>query len=84
MADHKNIPNPEELRKEVAEFLKNKYGDRIVIPPQPDASGEPPPSGHGATPAAKINFNLRPSELEAYLQQYVVGQDEAVDRKSVV
>lgn len=79
MADHKNIPNPEELRKEVAEFLKNKYGDRIVIPPQPDASGEPPPSGHGATPAAKINFNLRPSELEAYLQQYVVGQDEAVE-----
>jgi ATP-dependent Clp protease ATP-binding subunit ClpX len=79
MADHKNIPNPEELRKEVADFLKNKYGDRIVIPAEPDASGEPPVSGHGAAPTSKINFNLKPSELEAYLQQFVVGQDEAVE-----
>jgi ATP-dependent Clp protease ATP-binding subunit ClpX len=79
MADNKNLPNAEQLRKDVSEFLKNKYGDRVVIPPEPDASGEAP---HGAAvehPAAKINFSLKPSELEAYLRQYVVGQEEALE-----
>ena len=79
MADNKNIPNAEQLRKDVSDFLKNKYGDRIVIPPEPDASGEVPPGLDKDHPANKINFNLKPSELEAHLQQYVVGQDEAIE-----
>ncbi len=79
MADNKNIPNADQLRKDVSEFLRNKYGDRIVIPPEPDATGETPHGGGGERPTPKINFSLRPSELEAFLQQYVVGQEEALE-----
>jgi len=79
MADHTNIPTPEQLRKEVSEFLKTRYGDRIVMP-EPDPSGQTPPSNHvGQPPVPEINFNLKPSELEAYLKKYVVGQEEAIE-----
>jgi ATP-dependent Clp protease ATP-binding subunit ClpX len=44
----------------------------MVIPQEPPADKE-------GTPARekKINFSLRPEELEAYLDQYVIKQDEA-------
>ena len=80
MSDFTNTPTPDQLRREVSEFLKNKYGDRINVPPEPDSSGEPPPAGHDKKQGiASIDFNLKPSELEGYLKDYVVDQEEAVE-----
>ena len=80
MSDSTHTPSPDELRRDVSEFLKQKYGNHVVIPPDPDLNGENPPS----EPEKKsftdpVNFNLKPSELEAYLRQYVIGQDEAIE-----
>jgi ATP-dependent Clp protease ATP-binding subunit ClpX len=74
-----NVPDADQLRKDVSEFLKNKYGDRIVIPPEADLSGEAPQGSDKEHIAPKVNFNLKPSELEAHLRQFVVGQDEAIE-----
>lgn len=80
MSDYTNVPTPEQLRRDVSEFLKSKYGDRVAIPPEPDLSGETPPEGHDKKPGINgIDFNLKPSELEAYLKNYVVDQEEAIE-----
>ncbi|NOY60467.1 MAG: ATPase, partial [Calditrichaeota bacterium] len=73
-------PNPEELRSEVSEFLKERYGNNVIIPPQPDAVGSEPGDEKKEVPRpSTINFNLKPTELERYLRKYVVSQDEAIE-----
>ncbi|MBI5581656.1 MAG: AAA family ATPase [Deltaproteobacteria bacterium] len=73
------IPDPKELEKEISEFLAKKFGGHVkVLSPmvmtQEAVAGKPkePPRDK-----KKINFNLKPEELIAYLDQYVVKQDQA-------
>lgn len=76
----KKMPTPDELRRDVSEFFKDKYGQNIVVPPQPDAAGsEPGDKKEDEKKSTVLNFNLKPTELERILQQYVVGQDGAVE-----
>jgi ATP-dependent Clp protease ATP-binding subunit ClpX len=75
---HEKLPDPKEVEKEISEFLSEKFGGRVkliapmVIPQEAsvDEEGRPPRK-------KKIDFSLKPEELEAYLDQYVVKQDEA-------
>ena len=80
MSEHnEKIPDPKELEKEISEFLSKKFGGQVkVLSPlvmtQEVVAGktkEPPRE------KKKINFNLKPEELIAYLDQYVVRQDQA-------
>jgi len=73
------IPDPKELEKEISEFLSKKFGDnvKIVTPmvlPQEGAIDKvkSPPKQR-----KKINFDLKPEALIAYLDQFVVKQDSA-------
>jgi len=76
------IPDQKELEKELSEYLSKKYGDRVkivspILYPKPDAGHY-----HGAEDTisrsvSKIAFDMKPEELEDYLNQYVVKQDEA-------
>jgi len=75
---HEKLPDPKEVEKEISEFLSEKFGGRVkliapmVIPQEASVDEE------GRTSRKKkINFSLKPEELEAYLDQYVVKQDEA-------
>ena len=78
--ENNKTPTPDELRKDVSDFLRNKYGDRIVVPQQPDHYGSSPKDEDNETKQPnEINFDLKPTELERYLKQYVVGQDKAVE-----
>jgi endopeptidase Clp ATP-binding regulatory subunit ClpX len=77
--NNSNIPSPEDIRKEMSEFLKSRYGDRVVIPPQPDKGSGETDGTDQKKPPTEINFDLRPTELEKYLKKYVIGQDEAVE-----
>jgi endopeptidase Clp ATP-binding regulatory subunit ClpX len=77
------VPDQKELEKELNEYLGKKYGDRIrlVVPmlfPKPQAeeiSKEEKESGEGKK--GKINFDLKPEELEAFLNDYIIRQDQA-------
>ena len=76
---NEKIPDPKELEKEISEFLAKKFGDnvKIVTPmvlPQEAVLDKAKDKGK---PKKKINFDLKPEELIAYLDQYVVKQDNA-------
>jgi ATP-dependent Clp protease ATP-binding subunit ClpX len=76
---NEKIPDPKELEKEIGEFLSKKFGDnvKIITPmvlPQEGAVDKvkTPPRRK-----KEINFNLKPEELIAYLDQFLVKQDSA-------
>ena len=76
------VPGQKDLEKELNEYLGKKYGDRIrlVVPmlfPKPETeevSKEEKELGEGKK---KIHFDLKPEELEAFLNDYIIRQDEA-------
>jgi len=71
--------DPKTIEKELGEFLNKKFGGNVKIispsiqPQQEAVSGKAPSKGKKEL----INFNMKPSELIAYLDQYVVRQDRA-------
>ena len=77
------VPGQKELEKELNEYLGKKYGDRIrlVVPmlfPKPQTEEvlkEEKELGEGKK--RKINFDLKPEELEAFLNDYIIRQEEA-------
>jgi endopeptidase Clp ATP-binding regulatory subunit ClpX len=76
---NEKIPDPKELEKEISEFLAKKFGGQVkVLSPlvmtQEAVTGKPK---EAPREKKKINFNLKPEELIAYLDQYVVRQDQA-------
>jgi endopeptidase Clp ATP-binding regulatory subunit ClpX len=74
-----NFPDQETLEKELSEYLSKKYGYRIkVISPMmaADHSHEPVDSEKKQGGVEKIRFDMKPEELESYLNRYVVRQDE--------
>jgi endopeptidase Clp ATP-binding regulatory subunit ClpX len=76
------VPDQKELEKELNEYLGKKYGDRIrlVLPmlfPKPqteEVSKEEKGIGEGK---GKIHFDLKPEELEAFLNGYIMCQEDA-------
>jgi len=76
---NERVPKPEELANELTKFLSQKFGSRVkIIPtaaifPDEDETVRPPPEEKDF----EINFDLKPEELVAYLDQYIVCQDKA-------
>lgn len=82
MGEHDtSLPNQKELEKEIGEYLTKKYGKKVkivssgLLPMPQSEEGETPPSAAGG--AAAFHFDTDPEELIAYLDEYVVRQDEA-------
>ncbi len=76
---NEKIPDPKELEKEIGEFLSKKFGGQVkllspMVLTQEAATGKPKEK---AREKKKIKFNLKPEDLIAYLDQYVVKQDQA-------
>ncbi|MFO7840062.1 MAG: AAA family ATPase [Desulfosalsimonadaceae bacterium] len=76
---NEKIPNPQEIEKEISDFLSRKYGDQVkivspIVMPQEEESGDGPDSE--GTPDS-INFDIRPREVIRYLDQYIIRQDMA-------
>lgn len=77
--DIPDFPDQEELEKELSEYLSKKYGYRIkvvspMMTPQPGEAQETPKKSDGVE---RIHFDMKPEELEGYLNEYVIRQDEA-------
>jgi endopeptidase Clp ATP-binding regulatory subunit ClpX len=76
------IPDQKELEKELNEYLGKKYGDRIrlVVPmlfPKPQTEEGQKDEKEAGGKKAKIQFDLKPEELEAFLNDYIIRQEEA-------
>jgi len=76
------VPGQKELEKELNEYLGKKYGERVrlVVPlffpkAQPEEiSKEEKESKAGEQ---QIDFDLKPEELEAFLNDYIIRQEGA-------
>jgi len=74
------VPDPHELEKELNEYLTKKYGNRIrlatpmVIPQKDEGIIDKGSEQHKQ--GKKITFDLKPEELEAYLNEFVVKQED--------
>lgn len=76
------IPDQKELEKELNEYLGKKYGDRIrlVVPmlfPKPQTEEVSKDEKEISEKKKKIQFDLKPEELEAFLNDYIIRQEEA-------
>jgi len=80
MADDSfKLPDQEQLEKELSDYLSKKYGYRIKVV-SPMMLSQPDEIQHEKkkpTGTENIQFDLKPEELESYLDQYVVKQKEA-------
>ena len=71
--------DPKKIEKELGEFLNKKFGGSVRIispsiqPREKVISGKPPEKEKKGL----IDFNIKPAELIAYLDQYVVRQEKA-------
>ena len=74
----RGAPDPKHLEQQLTDYLSKKYSDkaRQAAPefcPLPDLED----GGDDDGVWSRINFDMRPEELVAYLDQYIVRQDEA-------
>ncbi len=72
-------PSPEELQKKLTEFMRQNYGDKVVVQavPQPDFGKT---DEAGPAPEEKplsFDFNFKPKDVKAHLDRYVIKQHEA-------
>jgi endopeptidase Clp ATP-binding regulatory subunit ClpX len=73
------IPDLKEIEKEISDVLAKKYGSHVkllspmILPQEAEADKAKAP----AREKKPVTFNLKPEELIAYLDQYVVKQDQA-------
>ncbi len=83
MSDEKvtNLPSQKELETEIGDYLAKKYGGKVKLVSAgmfSDAEVEEQQrTGKGRNERKKFNFDLKPKELIAYLDEYVVQQDGA-------
>lgn len=76
-----NLPDKKELEKELADYLSRKYGEKVkvvsagVFPQSEEAKEAADEKLHDIE--KEFSFDLKPEELIAYLDEYVVKQDEA-------
>jgi len=77
------VPGPRELEKELNEYLSKKYGDRIrlsvpfLFPDKSVFQTEVREKKKDRPGDRKINFDMKPRDLEQYLNEYVIKQDRA-------
>ncbi len=77
------LPSQKDLEKDITDFLAKKYGGKVrvvsqmVFPRQARPDDEGKRTGHGPEEGLGIRFDMKPEELEAYLDRYVVRQERA-------
>lgn len=72
------MPSPDQLQKDIEEFLREKYGEGAVHA-HVDAFGSKETESDQDDEEIDLNFDMTPMELESYLRQYVVRQEEAIE-----
>ena len=73
------IPTPSELEKEISDFLTKKFGGHVKVAAPLVFQQEAKADGGDkkAKKTKKISFDLKPEDLIAYLDQFIIKQDEA-------
>lgn len=76
-AEYRNLADQQQLERDLAEYLSKKYRTKGGPSPVNPLHGFDLDDGDDSGVFSRINFEMRPEELVAYLDQYIVKQDEA-------
>nr|MBF0221705.1 AAA family ATPase [Desulfobulbaceae bacterium] len=77
-----HLPDQKELEKEIGDYLTRKYGQKVKIIsagllPHPDTDGNKETTKKATD--LPFDFNLKPEELVAFLDEYIIRQRKAKD-----
>jgi endopeptidase Clp ATP-binding regulatory subunit ClpX len=75
-----DFPSQKEIEKDISNYLTKKYGERIKIigiHAQPEVADSTVIDKKSAPGTITRNFSIKPEELNAYLDEYVIRQDDA-------
>lgn len=79
MSTDNPLPSPDEIQRKLNEFMKQEFGDRVVFAGAPQS--ETAETGAPADPRPRqrptFAFAYKPKELRAYLDRFVIRQDDA-------
>lgn len=73
-------PNPDELRKDMEEFLAQKYGNRVqlgVMTAQPDEARTADEGAETSEAPLDLQFDYLPRDIKNYLDRFVIQQESA-------
>ena len=78
----KDFPTPEQVQKEFERFVKERFGGKVQIFAQQmersdDADDEDEEEEKKKQDSTKFSFSLKPRDIKAHLDRYVIRQDEA-------
>lgn len=84
MSTDQPMPSPEEIQHKLNEFMKKEFGDRVVVGvPKPETIETAPPSDEHRPKSLEFDFNLKPKDVKAHLDRYVIQQDDAKKALSI-
>ncbi len=77
-----SLPSHQDIEKDISDYLAKKYGDRVKIigfqaQPEIEIDSSVPADQPGGKKSPYRDFSIKPEELCAYLDEYVVRQDNA-------
>jgi endopeptidase Clp ATP-binding regulatory subunit ClpX len=68
-------PSPEEFQRQLSELMRQHFQRASAASPQPESAG--PAEGPPPPKPEEFEFNYKPRDVKAYLDRYVIRQDEA-------
>jgi len=76
---NEKIPDPKEIERELGEFLAKKFGGevKIVSPIELPQKMKQDPGRSVPEDARTLHFDMKPRDLIAHLDQYIVRQNDA-------
>lgn len=72
-----SIPSPEEFQKRMAEMLRQQFGTTAPSSAAPEKDSDTPESKSEEPKVDPFRFDLKPRDVKAYLDRFVIRQDEA-------
>ena len=77
-ASDQPLPTPEEIQRKLGEFVKQEFGDRVsLVPPHAETAETGTGSEPSVRPPIEFKFHFKPRDLKAYLDRFVIRQDDA-------
>src|SRR5436309_4008643 len=69
-------PSPEEFQRQLSEFVRQHFQNARAPAAEPEHV-EVPPGAEGKPKADPFDFNYKPRDVKAYLDRFVIKQEEA-------
>jgi ATP-dependent Clp protease ATP-binding subunit ClpX len=78
------LPTPEEIQRKLGEFMKKEFGDRVVFAtPKTETVETGAVSEEPKHKRIEFDFNLKPKDIKAHLDRFVIQQDDAKKALSI-